>query len=116
MKILVVDDEKSIRDVLVKLLKFKNFEAKDAESGFKAIELVQQEKFDIVFLDVRMPQMDGLQALESLKKINPETKYIMMTGYAEEGLVENILEKGASACLRKPFSIDEIMSKIKELT
>lgn len=103
IRVLVVDDEKVVRDFLVRLLNLQSIEAKSAEDGFAAIEAVKNEKFDLVFLDIRMPKMDGLKAYAELKKIDPGLLAIFMTGYALEGnLLEETKQMGV-ICLKKPF-------------
>lgn len=86
--VLIVDDEKTVRDFLTRLVSLKGLTAKTAESGFEAIKMMNREVFDFVFLDIRMPKMDGVQTLKELKKINPGAKYVMMTGYSVQNLLE----------------------------
>lgn len=112
-KILVVDDEKVVRDFLTRFLKLKSLEVETAESGFAAIKLAEKEKFDLVFLDVRMPKIDGLQTFRRLKKLTPGSKYIMMTGYAVDDLLEQAKNEGAIVSLKKPFDIDELTAVLK---
>lgn len=113
MKVLVVDDEKVVRDFLSRFLSLEAVEVKTAEDGFSAIEQAKKEKFDLVFLDVRMPKMDGLKTFLELKKINPETKYVMMTGYGVDELVEQAKKEGIFAYLKKPFDIEQMLSILK---
>jgi DNA-binding NtrC family response regulator len=113
IKILVVDDEKLIRDFLARLLKLQHIQTKEAEDGFKAIEAVKREDFDMVFIDVRMPGIDGLQTFRELKKINPAPKYVMMTGYAVDDLLAQAKEEGVVSVLKKPFDINEIIAILK---
>ncbi len=119
IKVLVVDDEKVVRDFLTRILSMQSMEAKAAEDGVKAVAAAQQEKFDLVFLDIRMPNMDGIKAYSELKKIDPGLKCIFMTGYAlEESLLDKTKLPGV-ICLRKPFqdinqikqAIDSVLSK-----
>jgi DNA-binding NtrC family response regulator len=113
IKILIVDDERIIRDFLARLLKLQNIQTEEVENGFKAIEAINREDFDIVFIDVRMPGMDGLQTFRRLKEIKPALKYVMMTGYAVDNLLEQAQKEGAISSLRKPFDINEIVTIIK---
>ena len=112
---LVVDDEKVIRDFLIKFLKMYDIEARCAKDGDGAIELARTEKFDVIFLDVRMPKMDGLEALRKLKRLNPEARYVMMTGYAVDDLLEEAKKEGIAASIKKPFEIDEITREINNI-
>jgi two-component system response regulator HydG len=113
-KILVVDDEKVVRDFLIRLLSLKGITARTAESGFQAIEIMKAEPFDFAFLDVRMPGMDGVQTLKELKKINPNCKYVMMTGYSVDDLLEEAKRENILAAIKKPFDINQIISFITE--
>ncbi|MDD5584189.1 MAG: response regulator [Candidatus Omnitrophica bacterium] len=108
IKALVVDDEKIIRDFLIRLFTLEGVEAEAVEDGFTAIEMVKQKKFDMVFLDVRMPKVDGFEVFKELKKVMPGAKYIMMTGYAVDDLLSAAQKEGAIASLKKPFEIEEI--------
>jgi CheY-like chemotaxis protein len=103
LKVLVVDDEKPIRDFFTRLLKLEDVEIKTAEDGLAAIEAVKNEVFDLVFLDVRMPRLNGIQAFSQLKKINPSINCVFITGYAvEESLIEQ-LKQPQTFFLKKPF-------------
>ncbi|MDD5729617.1 MAG: response regulator [Candidatus Omnitrophica bacterium] len=113
LKILVVDDEKVVRDFLLKLLSMEAEEVKTVENGFQAIEAVKGNKFDFIFLDIRMPEIDGVELLGELKKISPDTKYVMMTGYAVDDLIEKAKQIGIYASIRKPFDINQILSFVK---
>ncbi len=113
-KVLVVDDEKVIRDFLSRLLTLEDVDVTTAEGGSEAIEIVKKEKFDIIFLDMRMPQMDGVEAFKELKKITGDTKYVMMTGYSIDDLLKKVEDEKIEAFIKKPFEIDEIMAVIKE--
>ncbi len=111
-KVLIVDDEKVVRYLLTRIVNLQSVEAKAVEDGFKAIEAVKEEKFDLVFLDIRMPKMDGIKAYGELKKIDPELDCVFMTGYAlEESLLDKTKQPGV-ICLKKPF---QDISQIKEI-
>jgi two-component system, NtrC family, response regulator HydG len=113
-KILVVDDEKVVRDFLSRLFLLKGITAMTSDSGFQAIEIMKKEDFDFVFLDVRMPGMDGVQTLKELKKIRPATKYVMMTGYSVDDLLEEAKKENILASIKKPFDINQIIAFVTE--
>ncbi len=113
-KVLVVDDEKVVRDFLARLLTFEEVAVITVEGGVQAIEIAKKEKFDIIFLDIRMPQMDGLETFKELKKITGDTKYVMMTGYPRGSLLEKVEDEKIEAFINKPFEIEEIMRVLKE--
>lgn len=106
--ILIVDDEKVVSDFLLRLFKLKSMTAKAVDDGFEAIRLASQEKFDLVFLDVRMPKINGLEIFRKMRQAAPDSKYVMMTGYAVDDLLEQAKKEGAVDSLKKPFDIGEI--------
>lgn len=108
LRVLVVDDEKIIRDFFKRLLSLLNLDVMEAEDGYKAIELAKNEKFDIFFMDVRMPGINGLETYLKLKESNPNIRVVMMTGYAVEDILTEATKNGAYSIIRKPFDINEI--------
>lgn len=112
LKTLVVDDEKVVRDFLSRYLKMHNMEITAVESGFFAIEAARKDNFDFFFLDIRMPGMNGVELLSELKKISPQAKFIMMTGYAVDNLIEDSKKIGIYASIKKPFDMEQINSLI----
>ncbi|MBU0503530.1 MAG: response regulator [Candidatus Omnitrophota bacterium] len=115
IKVLVVDDEEVVRDFLLRLLALGGVTVTAVDSGYKAIGAAKQAKFDIIFLDVRMTGMDGLETYRELKKINPLGKYVMMTGYAVDEILKKAREEGATAFLKKPFDISQVITLIDDV-
>ncbi len=113
--ILVVDDLRSMRLALGAILEDEGHNVVLAENGYQAIEAARQIPFDLVFMDVKMPGIDGVQTFREIKKIAPKAAVIMMTGYSVEDLVKEALEEGAYAVVYKPFDIDRIIAIIDEL-
>lgn len=111
--VLVVDDEPGMRALFSFMLGAKGFQVHTASSGEEAIGNVQQRPYDLVFLDIRMPYMDGVQVLRALKQYRPDINVVMMTGYAVEQLLDDALAEGACGYLRKPFTLDELLCSIK---
>jgi len=112
IKVLVVDDEAVIRDLLSRLLTFEGLIVKCADDGLKAIEAAEKERFDLVFLDIKMPKMNGLEIFSILRKIDPKLSCVFMTGYAlETALLDKTKQPGVT-CLKKPF---EDISQIKDI-
>jgi len=112
VKVLVVDDEKTVRDFLVRLLKFESIEAKAVEGCAQAIDALRSEKFDIVFMDIRMPDIDGIRAYAELRQIDPELACVFMTGYALEQELLDKIKDPSVVCLKKPF---QDISQIKKI-
>ena len=112
--ILIVDDEDDFRVTLVKRLLKRNFQVFGAESGQKALNLMEAMVFDVVVLDVKMPGMDGLETIREMKKKNPLTEVILLTGHASlESGIEG-MKLGAFDYVMKPVNIDELLEKIRQ--
>ncbi len=111
--VLVVDDLKSIRLTLGGILEDEGYNVVLAEDGYQAIEMAKQTPFDLVFMDIKMPGINGVQTFREIKKINPQAVVIMMTAYSVEDLVREALEEGAYAVVYKPFDIEKIVSIIE---
>lgn len=112
--VLIVDDEARFRETTSKLLKKKGFDVTMAESGEEAVDIVKKHSQDVVILDIKMKEMDGLTALLKIKEIAPETRVIMLTGHGTADSAEEALEKKAFDYLNKPCDIDILTIKIKE--
>lgn len=109
LKILVIDDEEDICRMFVKCLSLGGHVVAYALTGRQGINKMKKEHFHVVFLNVVMPRMMGLEVLERIKKISPKSKVIVMTGQMiEKKQLSLSKKKGASGFLQKPFSIDEI--------
>lgn len=114
--ILVVDDESAIRETLQGILESKGYKVAVAEDGHTAIEMARKTHFDIMFIDVVMPEIDGFQTLEEIKKIDPKTKIVIMTGHNIESLVEKATSRGASTCIPKPIDdVDELLQLLQTI-
>jgi two-component system response regulator HydG len=111
--VLVVDDLRSIRLTLSGILEDEGYNVVMAENGYQAIEAAKQTPFDLVFMDIKMPGINGVQTFRELKKVNPQASVIMMTAYSVEDLVKEALEEGAYAVVYKPFDIEKIVSIIE---
>lgn len=108
--VLVVDDEEEIRNLFQRLLGSSQ-EVIVARDGYEALEKAKEKSFDLVFLDVRLPGMDGVETLEQFKEIQPDAIVVMMSGYSVEEDVRRALAMGAQDFIPKPFdSPDQIMT------
>ncbi|MCL6099527.1 MAG: sigma-54 dependent transcriptional regulator [Bacteroidetes bacterium] len=114
-KILIVDDEKPIRDSLKMVLDEEGFSTEVAADGEEALQKIQEINFDIVVTDIKMPKLDGMQLLESASKISPETFFIIMTAYASVKTAIDALRQGAFDYLIKPVEFDDLIIRIKRL-
>ncbi|MGQ9603261.1 MAG: response regulator [bacterium] len=116
--ILVVDDEQIIRDFFCDVAISLGGNVDTAEDGDIAVEKCKQKRYDIVFIDMRMPKMNGLETCKAILKIDPTVKIVMMSGYAEDRMMDEAIRSGAIAKLSKPFElkvlVDLIESAIEE--
>lgn len=110
--ILVCDDEEIMRDVLGTILLGAGYKVDLAKTGEEAIELFSQKSFDVVLMDVSMPGMGGLTALEELIKLDPEAIILMVTAYATFDTAISAWEKGAAGVIRKPFQNEQILALV----
>ena len=115
MRVLVVDDEKLIRDVIKEYLVLENFEVYEAENGLEAIELVKNNNFDIIIMDIMMPKMDGYTACKEIKKIK-DIPFIMLSARGEEYDKLIGFDLGIDDYVTKPFSPKELVARIKAVT
>ena len=107
-KILVVDDEESIRWVFKKGLEKKGYHVKTVESAEDALQEFQKTPYPLVFVDIRLPGMNGLEALERIKKIDKNTFIIVITAQATMKNAIEAMKKGAYDYIVKPFDLDQI--------
>lgn len=114
-KILVVDDEKIVRDFFKRLVSFLGVETFEAPDGHTAIEMARNNKFDLFFIDVRMPGLDGLETYYKIKAIEPLAKVVMITGYALEQTLIQAQTEGVYGIIRKPFNIESIVKYIEQV-
>lgn len=114
ISVLMVDDEAQFRETTSKILKKRGYAATVAASGEEALELLEKSSFDVVVLDIKMPGMDGHEALKQIKSIRPESQVIMLTGHGSEASAKTALDKGAFDYLNKPCDIDLLAMKIND--
>lgn len=111
-KILVVDDERSIRNTLREILEYEKYEVSDAETGMAALELLKQYDFDVILLDIKMPQMDGMEVLEHILKDN-DTPVIMISGHGTIETAVEAIKKGAFDYIAKPLDLNRLLVTIR---
>lgn len=114
-KVLIVDDEERIRDIIKTYLEFDNFEVSEAENGQEALDALATEDYECVVLDVMMPVMDGYEALAHIREEYENLPVIMLTAKGEEYDRLEGFEKGADDYVVKPFSPKEIVARVKLL-
>jgi len=114
-KILIADDEKPIRDSLKMILDEEGYVTDVVADGDEALQKIQNENYDIVITDIKMPKVDGIQLLESASKVSPETFFIIMTAYASVKTAIDALRQGAYDYLIKPVEFDDVIVRVKRL-
>jgi len=114
-KILVVDDMRSMRLTLSGTIEDQGYEVIGVEDGYQAIDAARATHFDLIFMDIKMPGINGVQTFREIKKISPSSVVVMMTGFAVEDLVKEALEEGAFAVIYKPFEIEKVISLVESV-
>lgn len=111
-RILVVDDEPGMRDMLADALSLAGYQTKTAVDGFDALKLVRAEKFDLVISDVNMPRMNGFDLLQDLREHKDETPVILLTARGDRNDVTAGLKFGADDYVTKPFGLEELTLRV----
>lgn len=112
-KILIVDDEVPIRRTLRDILEFEGYEIEEAADGLECIAKVQKEKFDVIITDIKMPKMDGIEALERLQILSPETPVIMVSGHGTIDTAVEAVKKGAFDFISKPPDLNRMLITVR---
>jgi len=111
--ILIVDDDVGLGKTLSFVLRRKGYAVTTAKDGPEALEKDKEKPFDIVFMDIKMPLMDGVETYKRMKKVRPEAVVMMMTAYAVEDLVQEALQEGAYGVIYKPLDIEKMLALIE---
>ncbi|HEX3046089.1 MAG TPA: response regulator [Bacillota bacterium] len=113
-RLLIADDEQGIRDLFCFLLESQGFEVFTVGDGLAAVEMVQKQMFDLVFLDIHMPKLKGPEALKRIKGIYPDLTVVIFSSSCDPEFIYETEAKqnGAFDCLYKPFNIDDLMAVI----
>lgn len=111
-QILIVDDDRDFADSIADVLEEKGYKTLIAYSGQEAIETIKQRKIDMVFLDIRMPGMNGVETVKALRKLKPDTRVAMMTAYSDQQLFTEAMNNGAVGVLQKPIDMEKLIATI----
>jgi len=112
-KILIVDDERSIRNALKEILEYEKYKIDLAEDGEQAMAMFQDKEYDAVLSDIKMPKKDGIELLKEIKKQNPEQTVIMITGHGDVETAVEALKIGAYDFIQKPLDLNRLLLTIK---
>ena len=116
MKVLIVDDERAIRNSLGEILTDEGYEVETAEDGAVALQKVEKEKFDVIFCDIKMPGMDGIEVLGKLTEMGIDAAVVMISGHADIDTAVECIKKGAFDFVQKPLDLNRILITIKNAT
>lgn len=115
-KILIIDDEPSIRRALKEILEFEKFEVAEAENGREGLNKATAETYDVIFCDIKMPEMDGVEVLEQLNKQGIETPVIMISGHGNIETAVDTIKNGAFDFIEKPLDLNRILVTVRNAT
>ncbi len=115
LRVLLVDDEEDIVEVIRDRLEAYGFLVTTARTGLEALKILSAEKFDGIFLDVKMPEMGGIEALEEIRKTDKQIPVIIITASSTREAAIEATAKGANEYILKPFEWEELKSKIEKV-
>ncbi len=112
-KVLIVDDEKSIRSTLREILEFEKYKVEEAQDGLDCLAKIKADKFDVIIMDIKMPKMDGMEALERVMVLAPETPVVMISGHANIDTAVDAVKKGAFDFVSKPPDLNRLLITLR---
>ena len=110
--IFIVDDDEDVAESLADLLEGRGYKVDVAFSGEEAIAGFRERDYDVAFMDVRMPGLNGVESLLEIRKLKPNAKVVMMTAFSVEELLTKALEGGAAGVLHKPFEMRDFLEML----
>ena len=113
MKILVVDDDTIVLDSCKRVLEAEGFEIHLVLSANKAIEVMESNNFDLLLIDVKMPEHDGIWLIQRVKEKWPEIPIVVMTGYPTPETIDDGIKLGANSVISKPFTPEELVESVR---
>ena len=116
MKLLIIDDERSIRNSLKEILVDEGYDVDLAENGAQGCEMADKEKYSVIFCDIKMPEMDGLEVLERFRQMGVDAAVVMISGHGDINVAVECIKKGAFDFIPKPLDLNRILITIKNAT
>ena len=116
MKILIIDDERSIRNSLREILADEGYDVDVAENGVQGCQMVDKEKYSVIFCDIKMPEMDGIEVLDKLTEMGVDAAVVMISGHGDIETAVECIKKGAFDFIQKPLDLNRILITIKNAT
>ena len=111
-RILIIDDERAIRNTLREILEYESYQVDDAEDGIKGLEFVNKESYDMILCDIKMPQMDGIEVLEKVQQIT-DTPVVMISGHGNIETAVEAIKKGAYDYIAKPLDLNRLLITVR---
>jgi two-component system, NtrC family, response regulator HydG len=115
MRVFIIDDDRDHAESVADVLAMRGFECELAFSGEAGLARFREAEFDIVFMDVKLPGMNGVETFFEFRKLKPDVRVMLMTGFSLEQLVAQAVEGGALGVLRKPFAITELLDVLEQV-
>jgi len=112
-KILIIDDERSIRNTLKEILTYEGFDVSEAQDGLEGLKAVEKGKFDVILCDIKMPKMDGIEVLEKIQELAPETPVVIVSGHGNIDTAVEAIKKGAFDYIAKPLDLNRTLVTIR---
>jgi len=113
-RILIVDDDENIRKVLVTILEEEGYAVDSVDTAKKAIEATKKKFYNIALIDIRLPDMEGIELLTRMRETTPRIRKVIITGYPTLQNAVEAVNRGADAYIMKPFNMDKVLATIKE--
>ena len=113
-RVMIVDDDRDLAESLAELIEMHGHKVSIASNGKEALERFHQQDFDVTFMDVRMPVMNGVDSFLAIKKLKPKARIVMMTGF-KEPILEKAIKAGAEGPLHKPFSVEDMLKLVETI-
>lgn len=114
LNVLIVDDQPGVRYLLDAIVREEGHSPILAANGLEAVEIARTAKPHLVFMDIRMPVMNGMKALERMKELGSKSDFVIMTAFTDMNVIDNEYKNGVIKCLIKPFDVDEIKEILHE--
>ena len=116
MKLLIIDDEKSIRNTLKDILEFEGHEVHLASDGVEGLAMATSDNYEVIFSDIKMPNMDGMELLDKLSEANIDSSVVMISGHGSIDTAVECIKKGAFDFIQKPLDLNRILITLRNAT
>jgi DNA-binding NtrC family response regulator len=113
-RILIIDDDENIRKVLTTILEDEGYDVESVDTAKKAIERTRRKFYNLALIDIRLPDMEGIELLTKMKNTTPKIRKIIITGYPTLQNAVEAVNRGADAYIMKPFDMEKVLEEIKD--